>query len=196
MDFVREIYGKIEGVTRTVKLLQRGLVRLGTVLTVDTTACTVVIAFPGTDASGAPNKSHPMPWLQRSSEHRPPAVGDHAVVLDPSLGMGAAIAITGWPSTARPSPGGIGEHVLYAGTDKAKVASPDVELGVGPTQFAALSNKVDAELGRIWNVLTGSAGTPPWNPVGTLADAGALKTAAASARTSVQSVAAAQVKVK
>jgi phage baseplate assembly protein gpV len=184
---------------RLLALLRKVLIRQGTIDSVDTTACTVVVAFPNVDVLGVPSKSHPMPWLQRSSEHRPPAVGDHALVLDPSLGAGAGLVIVGWPSTAKPSPGiATSSHVLYKGTETAKVDSPDVQLGVSPTDFAALAAKTNAEITRIWDVLTHASIVPAPAAAPDAGEPGltTLKTLAAAAKIAAQSVAAAQVKIK
>ena len=133
MDATAKIMRQLEELRREVALVRRVLVRLGKVHTVDVAACTVIVEWTGDDASGSKAKSLPVPWLQRSTEHRPPAVGDHAVVFDPSLGNGAAVALIGWPSTARPAPDTAGQkHVLYSGTDPCKVISPTVELGKRP----------------------------------------------------------------
>lgn len=149
-DFARRVQRDVGDLRRTLSLLRKGLVRLGKVSAVDVAACTVVVEYAGVDALEAAAKSHPMPWLQRSTEHRPPAVGDHAVVIDPSLGMGSALAITGWPSTARAAPEGAAQkHVLYAGQDPAWVKSPDVRLGRDPTDHAALATRVRAELDAV-----------------------------------------------
>lgn len=190
MDFVAKLYREIQDLSRQVKLIRKGLVRLGKVHSINTTTCTVIVEFAGEGVDGSSAKSLPVPWLQRSTEHRPPVVGDHAVVIDPSLGNGAGLAITGWPSAANVSPGvATSDHVLYSGTAACKVASTDVRLGVAPTDFAALASRTDAEFARIWNMLT------TWTPVSN--DGGAaLKTLASAASPGVLTVAATQVKVK
>jgi hypothetical protein len=173
-------------------------VRLGKVKTVDTLTCTVVVEFPGTNTAGEASTSLPVPWLQRSTEHRPPAVGDHAILIDPSLGNGAGLAITGWPSALNLSPGvSSSDHTLYSGTDVCKVVSPTFEAGLAPTGYAALAAKTDTELDRVWQVLT-NAGIIPAVPSGP--DAGepgltTLVSLASSASAARQSVAAAHVKI-
>lgn len=200
-DAITKLTRDLAELRRVLSLLRKVLIRQGTIDSIDTTACTVIVAFANADVLGVPAKSHPMPWLQRSSEHRPPAVGDHALVIDPSLGAGAGLVIVGWPSTAKPSPGiATSSHVLYKGTETAKVDSPDVQLGVSPTDFAALAAKTNAEFARIWDLLSGQpyVGVPPqapWVPVAQ--DGGAALLAAATAwKAGVASVAAAQVKIK
>lgn len=194
-----DVYRRLEELGRAVALMQKTIMRQGTVQSVDALAGTVVVQFAGEDAAGQPLLSLPVPWLQRSTEHRPPAVGDHALVLDPSLGNGAGVAFTGWPSTAKPpADGGTQRHVLYAGDDTVRVKSKHVELGVDPDDYPALASRVDAELARIWGVLTDpsivpavAAGTDAGEPGLTLLLSGASGEAA-----QVQSVAATQVKVK
>lgn len=147
MDFIRKLWAEIEQLKSAINLLRRGLVRVGTVDSVNATLGTVVVAFVGEAADGGALKSPPIPWLQRSTEHRPPAAGDHAIVIDPSLGMGGALAITGWVSLTKPAAGAGGSaHVLYAGTDQCKVIATDIRLGVLPADFAALASLVLAEL--------------------------------------------------
>lgn len=125
MDFIQKMYREVQDLRRQVNLMRKGLVRLGKVHSVNTTTCTVVIEFAGEDSANSP----PVPWLQRSTEHRPPAVGDHAILIDPSLGSGAGLAITGWPSAVKISPGvATSDHTLYAGLAAAKVISPDIQL--------------------------------------------------------------------
>jgi phage baseplate assembly protein gpV len=219
MSFASDIWRELEALRRGYERLRHGLVRVGTVQSVDTTACTAVVRYLGEDAKGQPWDSHPMPWLQRSTEHRPPAAGDHALVLDPSLGNGGALVICGWPSTAKPAPssGGAkdvifrqrgGDHAdtYDAGTRTIKAAkivgnAPAVELGESPSDFAALAQKVDTEIMRIWDVLTAAGIVPAPATTTTPPDAGepgliTLKSMASTAKAAVQSVAAAQVKVK
>lgn len=156
MQWVQKVMRELAELRQLLSLLRKVLIRQGTIDSVDTTACTVVVVFPNEDVQGAPAKSHPMPWLQRSSEHRPPAVGDHALVLDPSLGAGAGLVIVGWPSTLKPSPGvATSAHVLYKGTEAASIYSPDVQLGVAPTDFASLASRVLAELNSVKTDLDG-----------------------------------------
>lgn len=145
----------VQKLRRDFDMVRKVLLRQGTIDSVDTLLCTVVVKFPGEDARGTPLKSNPMPWLQRSTEHRPPAIGDHALVFDPSLGNGAAVVIAGWPSTLKPSPLPGADHVLYSGTATAKVISTDVQLGVAPTDFAALATRVLAELEAVKEDLDG-----------------------------------------
>jgi phage baseplate assembly protein gpV len=197
-DPIARLSRELEALRRQVALVRKVLVRLGTVQSVNTATCNVVVQFTGEDATGAPSLSFPIPWFQRGSEHRPPSVGDHALVVDPSLGNGAAVAIVGWPSTAKPSPGADTTHVLYSGSATCKVSAPLVELGVAPTDFAALAARVDAELARVWDTLTDAsivpapASGPDAGETGLLT----LKTAAAAAKAATQTVAATQVKVK
>lgn len=111
---IATLYRMVAGIRSTLRLVRRGLVRLGAVKTVDLQACTIVVEYDDTDEDDQPVESEPMPWFQRSTEHHPPVVGDHVLVLDPSLGMGSAIAIVGWPSTAKPAPENAGEkHVIH-----------------------------------------------------------------------------------
>jgi phage baseplate assembly protein gpV len=108
MSFLVHIQRQLEDLRRQVDLIRHGLVRLGTVQLVDADAGTVVVEYAAEE--GEPTaKSLPMPWMQRSTEHRPPVVGDHALVLDPSMGNGGGVAVCGWPSEARPAAGGGGE---------------------------------------------------------------------------------------
>lgn len=186
-----KIVAELDQLRRDLARLSK-IVRLGVVDSVNTTTCTVVLAFTGQkDAQGNPLKSLAVPWLQRSTEHRPPAVGDHAVLLDPSLGLGGGVAMTGWSSVAKPPAGGGGAgHVLYQGAATAKVVATAIELGTGlVTDYAANATKTDAEFARIWNML--SAWTPVANDGGA-----ALKTLIAAAAPTVLTVAASQVKVK
>lgn len=196
LDAIGKLTRDLAELRRLLSLLRKVLIRQGTIDSVNTLTCTVVVAFP---SDGLPVKSHPMPWLQRSSEHRPPAVGDHALVLDPSLGAGAGLVIVGWPSTAKPSPGlATSAHVLYKGTETAKVDSPDVQLGVSPTDFAALAAKTNAEITRLWDVLTHASIVPAPASGPDAGEPGliTLKSLAAAAKLAAQSVAAAQVKIK
>jgi len=186
---IADMYREIQTLRRQVDLMRKCLVRLGKVSSVDVAECTVVVEFPLAAVHGEPSRSLPVPWLQRSTEHRPPAVGDHAVVIDPSLGYGAGVAITGWPSAAMPAPGATSKHVLYAGSENVRISSPNVELGVTPTDYAALASRCDAEFARIWNMFTTWAVAPTDG-------GGALKTLSTAAASGVQTVAATQVKVK
>lgn len=213
---IGELFRTVQEVAQTVRLLANGLIRIGKVHSVDPVECVIVVEYLHLAADGQPHRSLPMPWLQRSTEHRPPAVGDHAVVLDPSLGNGGAIAITGWTSTARPVPGGAGDyHAIFVTPDgqdgdsygdgvrtiKAPsviVHSPDIELGESPTDYASLATRVDEEIGRIWDVLTDASVIPAPSAPPDAGEPGllTLKTLAGTASALVQSVAAAQVKIK
>lgn len=107
------LYRQVATLRSTLEQLKRGIMRLGEVKTVDLTECTIVVEYDDEDEDGAPVQSMPMPWFQRSTEHQPPVIGDHVLVIDPSLGMGASFAIVGWPSTAKPAPEAGGpKHVL------------------------------------------------------------------------------------
>jgi len=160
-------YREFEELRREVERVRRGIVRHGSVSSVDSGSGKVVVKYDGEDAGGAELKSLPMPWLQRSTEHRPPVAGDHVVVLDPSLGNGGALAICGWPSDAKPPAGGGGNidvifrdrsgpngDVYDSGTrttksDHVVIDSADVKIGQNPTDFAALAQKVLDELNRV-----------------------------------------------
>lgn len=136
MDLISSMYRAIEDLKRVVSLLRRGLVRMGKVHSVDASAGTIVIEYSEEDATGQPLRSYPMPFLQRSHEHRPPVVNDHVLVLDPSLGNGGAIAFPGWPSTARPPvEGGGNGNVVYSGPETALIKS-------GSTQFWVTSSGI------------------------------------------------------
>lgn len=172
MSFLSNVLRQLEELRRQMDLIRHGLVRQGVVQAVDATAGTVVVEYHA-EESEPKYRSLPMPWLQRSTEHRPPAVGDHALVLDPSMGNGGALAICGWPSTAKPPAGGGGsvdvlhrdrsaEHydTYAAGTRTVKadvvvVESPDISLGESPTDFVALAELVLAELQDIKTDLDG-----------------------------------------
>lgn len=194
---------EVEELRRDMALMRKVLVRQGVVQSVNTVAGTVVVQFPGVDAAGQPATSLPVPWFQRGTEHRPPAVGDHALVIDPSLGNGAGVALIGWPSTVRPPPAAGAKTLLYSGSDAVGIDSPTIALGTllpaPPNDYAALASRVDAEFLRIWDLLT-TPTTPPPAVVSGL-DAGepgliALLSAASLAAELVESVAASEVKVK
>ena len=208
MQLITRLIRDLEELKRTFELLRRGLVRIGAVHSVDTSACTVVVEYAGAEVTGGPVRSLPMPWLQRSTEHRPPAAGDHALVLDPSLGNGGALAICGWPSTAKPAAddggdvdvlfrerGGPNGDVYDAGTrtikaDAVEIDSSDIALGVNPTDYPALAQLVTAQFDTLKSAIQ-SAGTSP-------NDGGATFKAAlvASLATWPGEIAAQQVKVK
>jgi len=181
----------LEDLRNEVRLI-RSLIRMAKVKTVDVAACTVVVEYHSTDATNQPSLSHPMPWLQRGTEHRPPAVGDHAVVLDTSLGKGAAVAITGWPSTAKPPAGGGGDvDTLAQTTRRVRVHSTDIELGQAPSDYAALASKVDQFISGLDAVFR-----TDWTPV-SMDGGSALKAAYTLAFVvAPTSVAASQVKLK
>jgi hypothetical protein len=77
-----ELARRLASLEGEVRRLRAGLVRVGTVASVDATEGTITVTY----VSGV--TSAPMPWFQRGSEHRPPRVAEHVVVLDPSLAEG------------------------------------------------------------------------------------------------------------
>lgn len=137
-------YEDVQELRSLVTRVVRGMLRHGKVSSVDVDAGTLVVSIALDEGE---HKPHPMPWFQRSTEHRPPSVGDHATVIDPSLGNGGAIALVGWPSLARPPAGGGGDVDVIAKTErKAVIDSPEVEIGQAPEDYAALAAKVLSEL--------------------------------------------------
>jgi hypothetical protein len=106
--------------------------------------------------------------------------GDHRVAS-----MAGAIFIPGLYARKDKLSNVSNQHVVLSGLDGA-----EVRLGhPSPASYAALATKVDAELDRIWQVLT------MWTVVAQ--DGGAaLKAAAVAASPFVQSVAASKVKVE
>ena len=181
MTFVGEIWRAIEDLRRTASLLRNGLVRYGSVKSVDASAGTLVVTF----ASG--QDSYAMPWVQRSTEQRVPPVGDHVIVLDPSLGSGQAVALVGWSSQATPPAETDGSEVLYLGEqdtiiattahltlagDKADIAAASDFVALStPTDdaVAALQQKLDAFIATFnahIHVTTATVGT---GPVGVIA---------------------------
>lgn len=145
---IQKLWQLVEDVKRGVQLLRNGLVRYGVVDSVDPVEGTLVVDYAGTVA-----KSYAMPWVQRSTENRIPPVGDHVIVLDPSLGSGQAVAIVGWVSQATPPLASGGSEVLYEGdspveittSSSVTVASDQVDLGQA-ADFVALAQDVLNEL--------------------------------------------------
>jgi hypothetical protein len=155
------IIGKsLADLSSKVTRIMAAMVAVGTVETVDASAGTVRIRMLMTDDDGTRLLSRPMPWFQRSTEHRPPNVGDHVFILDPSLGRGGAVAICGWPSLARPPvDGGGAAHTLYSGPAQVRVQSTDVRFGQDPTDFPALASRVLSELQSVRTDLAGFKST-------------------------------------
>lgn len=208
VGFGVELARRLGDLEREVRRLRSGLVRVGTVASVDAAKGTITVRYLSNVESA------PMPWFQRGSEHRPPVSGEHVVVLDPSLQGTSAIAITGHPSEANPPAAGGGDkHVLHAdpdgdsdvyegGTrtltvhelvvkaDAARLEASDVKLGTNPTDFAALASLVDQYITSLDSMFRS------WAPVAQ--DGGAALKAAFTAAfaTPPASVASAQVKVK
>lgn len=171
MADVRELRAELER-------MRKCMLRTGAVKTVDTSAGTITVDYGGTDRVSAP-----MPWFDAPTSHRPPNVGNLVLVIDPSLGRGAAVALVGWPSTANPSPLPGDDHALYVGEHRAVIHSAGVEivssaattvetagltvessepitlqasevkLGESPTDYAALAARCDQEFTRVWNTL-------------------------------------------
>jgi hypothetical protein len=140
---IKDIHRSTEDSKRTLALLRRGLLRLGSVQSVDDDAGTLVVEYPEEDATGQPLRSYPMPWLQSSTSHRPPLVGDHVLVLDPSLGNGGALALPGWPSEARPPVEGGGPgHVLYSGDQSALIKSDSTQIMATPDDVTITADEV------------------------------------------------------
>lgn len=185
---------EVEELRRDMALMRKVLVRQGVVQSVTAVTGTVVVQFPGTDATGLPAKSLPVPWFQRGTEHRPPAMGDHALVIDPSLGNGGGVALIGWPSTLRPPPAAGVKTLLYSGSDAVGIDSTSVALGsllpTPPVDFAANATLVDQFITTLYGMLSG------WAPVSN--DGGAALKAAFTASFPLPpaSVAATEVKVK
>jgi hypothetical protein len=173
-----QLMADVREVRSEVERMRKGMLRTGAVKTVDTSAGTLSVDYGGTDRVSAP-----MPWFDPPTSHRPPAVGDLVLVIDPSLGRGAAVALVGWPSTANPSPLPGDDHALYVGdhaaviqsagvaitsseattietagltiesSDAVVIVSSDISLGESPSDYAALSARCDEEFTRIWNLL-------------------------------------------
>lgn len=94
------------------------------------------------------------------------------------------------PTDAEPSCGG-----LYTSGQWRVYVDPDGVVHVGAKEgadFVALAQKVDTELARIWDLLTGSGATP-WLPV-SMDGGAALQTAATTVAETVQSVASTKAK--
>lgn len=162
---MKEIYKATEDARRTLSLMRRGLLRLGSVFSVDSTAGTIVVDYGEEDATGQPLRSYPMPWLSRSTEHRPPLVGDHVLVLDPSLGNGGALAFPGWPSEARPPVEGGGPgNVIYSGDQSALIKSDSTQIMATPDDVTVTS---DAVVFASDAVSIGSASATEAIPLGT-----------------------------
>lgn len=156
MSALATLIQDVKRIRSTLRLLRRGLVRFGDVKTVDPTACVVTVEYADLDADGAPVSSDTVPWFQRSSEHRPPLVGDHAIVIDPSLGHGAAVAITGWASTAKPAPASGGnKHVIVSAFNTVVQVASDGKVTItvgGQPMLAITSSMVE---------VAGASGQPP-----------------------------------
>lgn len=145
---LKKLIAEVQEIRRTVSLIRKTLIRFGTVQLIDPVLCTVVVLFPGTDALGAPLLSLPVPWLQRSSEHRPPLIGDHAIVIDPSLGNGAGLAICGWTSLVKPAAeGGLQKHILYSGIEPCKVTAASLEVTAATTVKHTAGTKIEHTAG-------------------------------------------------
>jgi phage baseplate assembly protein gpV len=172
-----ELARRLGDLEREVRRIRAGLVRVGTVASVDAKAGTITVTY----LSGV--TSAPMPWFQRASEHRPPREGEHALVLDPSLQGTSAIAIAGHPSEANPAPEGGGNKVVVhsdahgdsdvyeAGTrtisvtalalkvDTCRVDADHVVLGRDAADYAALASRVDTYMKAVDSVIR------TWSPV-------------------------------
>lgn len=123
----------------------------------------------------------------------------HPGVLDPH-GLNGCVAVPGWFPDKHKLADVDTEHLALRSTDNAvRIVLSGTEVRLGSTagdDFVALAAKVDAELARIWGLLTGG-GTPPAQWVPAANDGGAaLKAAAIEASTGVESVAASMVKAK
>jgi phage baseplate assembly protein gpV len=208
LGFGAEIARKVADLETEIRRIRAGLVRVGNVASVDATAGTIMVAY----LSGV--TSAPMPWFQRGSEHRPPIVGEHVLVLDPSLQGTSSIALVGHPSEANPPAAGGGDkHVLHsdAGGDSdtytqgtrtlavrklvAKAGAialeaDAIELGSSPSDFAALASRVDNYIASMDQLFR------TWTPVSQDGGAALKASFVSTFETAPPSVAATHVKVK
>jgi len=117
-----------------------------------------------------------------------PPVGAECIALAPSGSRAHTVAICVQhpeerPKGAQPREGGLytkGQWRLFI--DQDGLVHLGAQKGASPV---ALASKVDAELQRIWDLLTVT-----WKPTGSLADASALQLAAVDGVGAVQSTAA------
>lgn len=208
MNFAAELDRRLAALEGEVRRLRAGLVRVGTIESVDTAKGVVRVQYP----SGI--TSAPMPWFQRGSEHRPPRAGEHAVILDPSLQGTSAIAIAGHPSEVHPPASGGGDQqvlhhdssgdadtyqngtrtiavrTLHAKVERARLEANDVRLGPDPTDFAALASRVDGYVRALDNAFR------TWVPVAQDGGAALKAKFLAAFPTLPASVAASHVRIK